>query len=223
MSNLYLLRHGKVNGPAALYGKTDIDVSSTINDKILKNLINHQNKFLQVITSPLKRCFTLAQNFSLQTGKPIKIINAMQEMDFGDYDGRAFDDIPYTDPNINNAVNCEQQPWADLEKFWQNPDECPLPNAERLGDFHHRIKQAWQTLLTNNADDDILLITHGGVIRMILAEVLGLDWKNEKIFNQLHIANASITHLSYTASNSKKDCIKVHTIGMPLSGLTVDE
>ena len=59
---------------------------------------------------------------------------------------------------------------------------------------------------------------------MILAEVLGLDWKNAKLFSQLQIGNASITHLSSNINpmNSSND-IKVHAIAMPLSGLTADE
>lgn len=224
MSHIYLLRHGKVNGPAALYGKTDIEVSSTIDNEILKTLINHQDKFTQVLTSPLKRCATLAQNFSQQIKKPITIIEDLQEINFGDYDGRAFDDIPYTDPSIANTVGDDLRPWTDLERFWQNPVKYPLPDAEKLNDFYLRIKHAWQALLTKYTDENILLITHGGVIRMILAEVLGLDWKNAKLFSQLQIGNASITHLSSNINpmNSSND-IKVHAIAMPLSGLTADE
>ncbi len=233
MSNIYLLRHGKVNGAAALYGKTDIDVSSTIDDEILKTLINRQDKFELVLTSPLKRCLSLAQNFSRETGKPIVLINAMQEMDFGEYDGRAFDDIPYIDPSCKDKGDSEQKPWADLEKFWQNPAEYSLPNAEQLSDFHQRVKHAWNTVLTKYKDENILLTTHGGVIRMILADVLDLNWKNAKLFNQLHIGNASITHIhtstfdTNTSNTRALDTnnldIKVRAIGMPLSGLTADE
>jgi len=213
MGNLYLLRHGKVNGPAALYGKTDIDVLPAINNEMLTSLLDNQARFSRILSSPLIRCQGLAQDFAKQTNKPITIIDALQEMHFGSYDGRAFDDIPYE----NTAK--QSQAWAHLERFWKNPAEFSLPESEKLSDFYYRVKNAWQQLLTNYKDDNILLITHGGVIRMILADILGLDWKNEKLFNQLHIGNASISKFSNTPNN-KDNFVKVHVIGMPLSCLT---
>ncbi|MFT5757491.1 MAG: alpha-ribazole phosphatase [Alteromonadaceae bacterium] len=238
MSNIYLLRHGKVNGRAALYGKTDIEVSLKIKNDMLNLLMKNQNKFSHIVTSPLKRCAELAHEFAKQADKPIDVITNLQEMNFGDYDGLAFDDIPYTDissrsnisddisDNINDKVskkiNDEAQTWIHLERFWHNPAEYSLPNAEKLNDFYLRVKNAWQQLLSDYTDENILLVTHGGVIRMILAQVLGLDWKNEKLFNQLHIANATLTQLSNVSCNHKP-YLKVHAIALPLCALNADE
>ncbi len=239
MSNIYLLRHGKVNGPAALYGKTDIQVSPTINNDMLSQLMNNQHKFTHIVTSPLKRCAELAQDFAKKTDKPIEIIADLQEMNFGDYDGLAFDDIPYTDSSsranvsykVGDKIDVENQPWTHLERFWQNPAEYSLPNAESLNDFYLRVKNAWQQLLTNYADDNILLVTHGGVVRMILAQVLGLDWRNEKLFNQLQVCNASATHITSNSlthlDNADTDHerelynVQVQNIAMPLSCLVL--
>jgi alpha-ribazole phosphatase len=228
MSNIYLLRHGKVNGPAALYGNTDIDVSPATNNDMLNQLIENQHLFSQILTSPLIRCAGIAHNFATRVNKPIDVITNLQEMNFGDFDGLAFDDIAYTAliPPTNaashSAINAddENQSWTHLTRFWQNPALYSLPNAEKLEDFYLRVKSAWQLLLTKHHNENILLVTHGGVIRMILAQVLGLDWKNEKLYNQLQIANATISQLSHTICDNPEDAVKVHTIGLPLSYLT---
>jgi alpha-ribazole phosphatase len=234
MGNIYLLRHGKVNGPAALYGKTDIEVSPTINNEMLSLLMHNQNVFSHIVTSPLKRCAELAHQFAVKADKPIEVITNLQEMNFGKYDGLAFDDIPYTDinspsnisdsicDNVRDKIDDESQPWIQLERFWQDPAEYSLPDAEKLSDFYLRVKSAWQQLLSNHGNENILVITHGGVIRMILAQVLGLDWKNEKLFNQLHIANATFSKLSHLRSNNKNH-VKIHTIALPLPALITEQ
>jgi len=233
VGNIYLLRHGKVNGPAALYGQTDIGVSTTLNNDMLCLLMKNQDKFSHLVTSPLKRCAELAQRFTKETNKPLEIVTNLQEMNFGDYDGLAFDDIPYTDLSSSNSV-CDKtdeqnQPWRHLERFWQNPAEYSLPNAEKLNDFYLRVEVAWLKLLTDYANENVLLVTHGGVVRMILAHVLDLDWKNEKIFNQLQVGNASVTHITSTSlahlndANSNEERasynVQVKNIAMPLSCL----
>lgn len=240
MTDIYLLRHGKVNGRAALYGKTDIEVAPSVNKAILTTLIKHQQLFSQVLTSPLKRCAELAELFATQAHKPLETMNDMQEMNFGSLDGICFDDLPYLlsenkgaqashrfKPKGNslnivkpNSTLQKFDNWQALENFWQSPDEYPLPEAETLANFNARIKAQWQILLKRHQNHSILLVSHGGVIRMILAEVLGLDWRNAKLFSQLTIRNASFTHIYHDIS---ADLCHVKAISHPLSSLATNQ
>lgn len=184
--SIYLLRHGQTVGDAALNGRTDVAVSELTQKNIAKAIIESQIQFDHIISSPLQRCAKLAENIAPSLGCQVELMPQIQEMSFGDVDGVAFSQL--------------SSKWGVLESFWKDPANHQLPNAETLNDFHHRIIQGWKQILQRN-DDHLLVVTHGGVIRMLLAHLLELDWQNAKLYSTLAIANASITHIqvSYLA------------------------
>jgi alpha-ribazole phosphatase len=178
-----LVRHGKVNGKAALYGHTDIALSEQGKHDLTNTLRNlHRDEpFVRVISSPLIRCSALAAEFSQQHKLPLQIEPAMKEMDFGDWDGIAFDELG--------------DEWKKLENFWQSPHSVQPPGGESLNAFAARIINAWELLIRNCGDGHQLLVCHGGVIRIIIAHLLQIDWCNPALFKQLHIDYASHTRV----------------------------
>ena len=193
MANIYLLRHGKVSGEAALYGKTDVEVLPEINEQIAKQFTALNLNIDAVVTSPLIRCASLAQLIGNHLQRPVSMMAQLKEMDFGLYDGIAFDRL-HQDTGI----------WQKLERFWQNPVQHPLPNAELLTGFSYRVINAWQAMIADvtkpavageQSADNILLVCHGGVIRMILAHLLNIDFRNPLWYTNLSIANASLTSI----------------------------
>ncbi|OEE16718.1 alpha-ribazole phosphatase [Vibrio cyclitrophicus ZF205] len=198
IKNIYLLRHGKVEGKAALNGFSDVLVQTEIQQRICESLIE-QNLFLDcVVTSPLRRCSDLANLYAKRMALPLSIEPEFQEMNFGEVDGVPFDEL--------------EDKWEMLETFWQAPANHQLTGAESLQGFHDRVTQAWSQLL-NDPSDNILLITHGGVIRMILAHCLDIDWKNPSLYSKLSIENASITHIQIT--QFAQSFVSVKSIGLP--------
>ncbi|GAA6203606.1 histidine phosphatase family protein [Thalassotalea sp. SU-HH00458] len=193
MANIYLLRHGKVSGAAALYGKTDVAVLPEINEQIAEEFIAQHLNIDAVITSPLVRCSSLAMLIGEKLQRSVSIEAQLKEMDFGLYDGIAFDQL-HLDKDI----------WHQLERFWQNPVQHPLPNAELLTGFSYRVKNAWQAIIDDinklpvvgeKSAKNILLVCHGGIIRMILAHLLNIDFRNPLWYTNLSIANASLTSI----------------------------
>jgi alpha-ribazole phosphatase len=184
VTDLYLLRHQKVLGAPALYGHTDIavdddlqrELASTVAAQIHSQTLNVS----QLISSPLIRCHRLSQLVQQRTELPLSVDSSFQEMSFGEYDGVTFDSM-------------SQQRWQQLEPFWSAPAKCQLPQAESLESFHARVQQALMELVSQKKNS--LLITHGGVIRAILAYVLDLDWRNPKLYSTLAIGNATVTHI----------------------------
>ncbi|MEZ8341895.1 histidine phosphatase family protein [Vibrio cyclitrophicus] len=198
IKNIYLLRHGKVEGKAALNGFSDVLVQTEIQQRICESLIE-QNLFLDcVVTSPLRRCSDIANLYAKRMALPLSIEPEFQEMNFGEVDGVAFDEL--------------DDKWAKLETFWQDPANHQLSGAESLQNFHDRVTQGWSQLLTNESDN-LLLVTHGGVIRMILAHCLDIDWKNPSLYSKLSIENASITHIQIT--QFAQSFVSVKSIGLP--------
>lgn len=208
-TTIYLLRHGKVNGPAALYGKTDIEVADKVNAKILAELnsfqANSAHNITQIISSPLQRCYNIASQFSKAQYLPLESNKGFAEIDFGKYDGVSFDEIQ----NLKNNQNI----WQQLENFWNNPSSHPLPDAELLSCFYQRITDSWKQMLKAHKGKNILLVCHGGVIRMILSHLLNIDYDNKALFSQLNVKNSSITLIKniQTATDEHNNVMAIST------------
>lgn len=208
MSKIHLIRHGKVDAPAALYGHTDVSVQQSINKDILAGIINEQIRPQLIITSPLLRCYQLAQTLAEYFDISPHRYAAFKEMNFGDFDG-----IPFDDLHLQTAQ------WQLLERFWQNPVQQTLPNAELLAGFSYRTFHGWNNLIkqhTDNKSDDTVVICHGGIIRMILAHILDVDWRNATWYTSLNIANGSMTTL-----NLINEKVSVDFIAKPLIDVQV--
>ncbi|MEZ8373575.1 alpha-ribazole phosphatase [Vibrio cyclitrophicus ZF65] len=199
IKNIYLLRHGKVEGKAALNGFSDVLVNADLQQQIGEALVTQDITFESIVTSPLRRCSDLANLSAQRMSLPLSVVTGFQEMNFGEVDGVAFDEL--------------DDKWAKLETFWEDPANHQLSGAESLQNFHDRVTQGWSQLLTNESDN-LLLVTHGGVIRMILAHCLDIDWKNPSLYSKLSIENASITHIQIT--QFAQSFVSVKSIGLPV-------
>ncbi len=181
-----LLRHGKVDGPAALYGHTDITLSAQGNTDLFAaiNTVQQQRPITHIISSPLIRCAQPAQEFAEATQLPLQIIDDLKEMFFGHWDGIAFDQF-------------DEAHWPALHQFWDAPASAHAPAGEALQQFVERVMRGWDLIANNTDAEHQLVICHGGVIRIIIALVLNLDWRNAALFKQLHIDYASHTRIEF--------------------------
>ena len=81
----------------------------------------------------------------------------LQELDFGDWEGKNFDDIE-----------------ADVLQHWMdNFVTAAPPNGENFENLYQRAGDFWQELLATDAEQ-VLVITHAGVIRALLARALNM-------------------------------------------------
>ncbi|ELN3182801.1 histidine phosphatase family protein [Vibrio cholerae] len=179
MIRIWLLRHGKTQGPAALNGITDVAVEPSVQQAIASQLSTLP--FTRVISSPLCRCADLAR--LLQAAHPHVMLYfdpQLQELNFGELDGQSFADL--------------ETQWPILDAFWQDPAKNTLPQAEPLAMAYQRVSQAWQQWLPK-LESDTLILCHAGTIRLILAHVLGVDWCNPHWHTRLTIPHQSVTEL----------------------------
>lgn len=216
-----LLRHVKVNGAAALYGHTNIAPQLEQNEKLLAALIqvHQQSPYDLVVSSPLQRCQILAEHFSKTCQVPLVCLSDFKEMDFGDVDGIPFEQLSPS-PQSNN------ENWLLLERFWQAPNDVTLPNGESLSKFRQRVISSWNNLISQqginlskkNKSLKILVLTHGGVIRMILSHLLPLNWQCASLQQHLQVANASKTKITISCPfpDKKKTHSVVNYIGLPM-------
>jgi len=194
MNNVYqnatidLMRHGAVIGDTGLYGRTDIALSEQ-GWLQMQQSVNIDLQYQKVVSSPLQRCLRFAEAYSSKDNLNLTTEPLLQEMNFGLWDGYSFDQL--------------QHCWADLEKFWQNPLKVTPPEGEALSEFHQRTMQAWDELLQLCRGSQALIVTHAGVIRMILAQLLHVDWTSAEYYQRMRIDYGSITRIQvlYTENN----------------------
>ncbi len=198
--NIYLLRHGKTLAPAALNGKTDVSVATPI-QYAMRDSVMATYQFQHVLTSPLTRCKALADLLvERDPHLTLSEIDALRELDFGHYDGVAYDSLV--------------DDWPKLEAFWQAPAQNTLPGAEPLDLGFARVANAWQHIV-HSMEQDTLIIAHGGTIRFILADVLGVDWRNPRWYSTLSIGNQSVTHIQMTR-HQQQMFFQVKSVGVTL-------
>lgn len=191
-----LVRHGKVAGPAALYGRTDIEPSAEGYRDLIRTLnsLHVQTPISQLISSPRLRCLKVAQEFSATHQLSLYTEENLQEMNFGSWDGIPFD-----------ALSDE---WKNIEAFWQSPHSMQPPQGESLTDFAARVINSWELLMSDNTPEHKVIICHGGVIRILIAHILQLDWRNAALFKQLHINYASHTRIEIGSYDNALPIIK---------------
>lgn len=189
------VRHGKVNGPAALYGSTDIELSVRGEQELLAALhrLHQETPIDYIFSSPLKRCAQAAENFATHHLLPISIMEDLQECNFGDWDGVDF--------------NLLQNQWPQLEQFWQLPLLATPPNGEDLRNFSNRINNAWEDIQDQQFCEHTLILCHGGTIRMVIAALLNIPLESA-LFQQLHIDYCSHTRIDISDHPEAKPMIR---------------
>lgn len=169
-----LLRHGEVQGGVCYRGITDDALTDLGWQQMQAATVNQQ--WDVVISSPLKRCFQfaglLAQNLSI----PLIEQHGLMEIDFGDWEGLS-------------AAEIDKQL---LAQFYANPEQFTPPNAESFLLFKQRILNAWQVILQAYVGQKILVITHAGVIRVLLAQLLELGFTESLRFDIAHACMTGI-------------------------------
>lgn len=175
--NLHLIRHTSLNIPSGVcYGQSDVDVSENFANEIaaLKAKLAHV-QFDSVYSSPLMRCNKLAQALNLAE---IRLDERLKELHFGDWEMLAWESIP-----------------RDVFDVWAH-DYAHLspPNGESFSQLQVRTVAFLEEITDRFKGKNIAVVTHGGVIRALLAEVLNMPLKG--LF-RIVIDHASVTQISF--------------------------
>lgn len=155
-----LIRHGEPAGGPMFRGSQDDPLSDTGWQQV-NAAITEEDHWDLVVTSPLLRCSAFARQLAQQRQLPLYEEPQLREIGFGDWEGRTSADIMAHTPDA-------------LTGFWSDPVNHPPPGGEAIAAFSKRIADAWLHWQQEAAGKRVLVVCHGGVIRMILAEVMAI-------------------------------------------------
>lgn len=161
---LVLVRHG-TTGPEfhdRYIGSTDIPLAPAGRGQI-EDLIPFVSAInpVRCLCSPLKRAQDSAKILTKGLGLSVETEADLREVDFGRWEGKCFSEIKALDP--------------DLVEIWasQGTTEFAFPEGESLGSFKARVRRAADRIAADSTER-VLVVTHGGVIRMMICYLLGL-------------------------------------------------
>ena len=157
---LTLIRHTSLQiASGVCYGQSDVDVAVSFMQEVATTKAKLSDiKVDAVFSSPLQRCIKLANALELDA---IQHDDRLKELHFGDWEMQAWDDIPreYFDE------------WA------QNYAVMSPPNGETFGQLQARGIAFIDDMLNQYHQGHVLVVTHGGMIRALLAYVLNMQLK----------------------------------------------
>jgi len=178
VTTIDLLRHGAPEGGNRYRGSLD-DPLSEQGWTQMRTAVGQHCPWQFVISSPLRRCADFARKLAERHQLPWQPEPAFQEMSFGAWEGRTAADILLTTPEA-------------LDNFWRDPLHHPPPGGESLVDCNARVLTAWHAMLERYQGQHVLLVSHGGVIRILLRHVL--DMPLARIW-RLEVPYASISRV----------------------------
>lgn len=152
------LRHGATQADDALLGRTDAPLSAAGGAAVARQVAGRT--WTRIVTSPLGRARETADIVAEHCRVPPEADAAWREIDFGAWDGR---------PRADLAAD------ARLQAFYRDPDANPPPGGESIDAVRARIAPALQRLAVD-ASGPVLVVSHGGAIRMALACLLGIPF-----------------------------------------------
>jgi len=156
-----VLRHGAVQGRPFVYRGRQDDPLSDLGWRQMAAVIAAAPPFNTIASSPLRRCQVFAQQLAERLEIPLHVSPAFQEIAFGEWEGLTPEEAAQRNP-VEHAL------------FRASAGTVAAPGGESLIEFQQRVRAGWEEWLTDSAGESRLLITHAGVMRALLIELLGL-------------------------------------------------
>jgi alpha-ribazole phosphatase len=155
---LILVRHAEPAAEARgrCYGTLDVELSARGLEQADALAAKLRDEHVDlVVSSPRRRALQTATAL----GRPVEIDDRLRELDFGDFEGRTYDELERDEPEL-------------FRRWMSSPTSVRFPNGESYADLRARATAALADVRARA--ESTVVVTHGGVIRAGLAAWLEL-------------------------------------------------
>ena len=164
-TRLLLIRHGETDAAmeGRCYGRLDVGLSAAgrRQAEIIGDALR-EVPLAAVHASPLVRALHTAAPIATPHGLRPVAHDAFRELDFGELEGLSYDEIRAERPAL-------------YREWMQSPAAVRFPGGESFGDLRARVLPVVFEILEQHRGEVVVLVAHGGVVRVVLAVVLGLE------------------------------------------------
>lgn len=194
MGKIYLIRHGEtdannnfkfqghIDNPLNAKGLSQADAL----DKYFENI--HVDA---IYTSSMQRALQTAAPLAKSHCLTVQPLDALKEVCFGEWEGLSYDKV--------------QEQWSEqLDLFFKQPAQCQMPGGESFAEVAQRVQAADTEIFERNSGKNVVIVSHGGVVRVQLCLLLGLDINKLWMFA---VHNASTTSIGSWQDRFTIECV----------------
>lgn len=187
MKRCYLVRHAQTtwNSENRLQGDSDLPLSPLGHEQAKRLAAFFAASHVKgIFTSPLQRSQQTAQAIAAGNGHSVRpvVAEGLAEMRLGAWEGLTPDEI--------------EARFQGLYQQWlKQPSSVRIPEAEPLSAFRARVRLTLEKILDAMGEGEYVVVTHGGVIAAVLADLLHADY--DEVLRRVRLDNAGVTALEY--------------------------
>ncbi|WP_100278752.1 histidine phosphatase family protein [Mariprofundus aestuarium] len=187
MLTMDLLRHGALEGGIKYRGQVDDPLTSAGRmdmDRVWSMVAGDVDT---IVTSPLSRCAEPASAWAKEVGIECIIEPRVAEIHYGKWEGKTIPEIQAEYPGL-------------LERWRKNPEGMRPPGGESPEEHRARLNNWWQEVCESHQNRHLLLVTHSGSMRMLLAHTLSAPIASTR---NLSMPYGCWSRISYQNSSSQ--------------------
>jgi alpha-ribazole phosphatase len=179
---LTLIRHGEVEGRSWVFrGHSDPPLSDAGWETLRACAEKLPCNFSRIISSDLCRCRAFAEKWSRDIDVPLHIERRLREIDFGAWEELTPEEVQSRFPKAFAEFRVAPESWAGA-------------GGESFAEFRERVVNALDELHLSEPTAHFAIVTHAGVIRLILSMVLRVNYLSAL---QLDVGYASAREVCY--------------------------
>jgi alpha-ribazole phosphatase len=160
MTRVLFIRHAETEMAGRYCGHSDPDLNTQGRAQLtrLARLLAEET-LNTVYSSDLRRAASTAQAIAAGRDIPQVLRPALREIDFGDWEGMSWEEIERLDPEY-------------AQKWVSSYPHLAAPSGESFEDFKRRVLKEVNHLM-DRSSGPIAVVTHGGVLRVVLRHLFG--------------------------------------------------
>lgn len=163
---IILVRHGETawNHAGRYLGQADpgLNDKGKTQARAVADLLKQEN-IDAIFSSDLLRAVETSRIIADINNVPVKLVPGLREIDFGEWEGLTFKQIQSSSP-------------ACLSAWLNDPFKTRIPGGETAEELWYRVIQAWNYIVQNSGGaDSIVVVAHGGSLRLLWCQLSGID------------------------------------------------
>ncbi len=207
MKRFYLVRHAQTtwNGQNRIQGHSDVPLSplgerqasclkeffaSTRLSGLITSQMARTRQTAEAILSGLPAAPKTGGQGAAQAGNGhrlnLVVMPDLAEMHLGAWEG-------LTPSEVDAKFGGAYAQWR------VRPSSVIIPDAEPVQDFRRRVRRALEQIVDDSRAGEHVIVTHGGVIAALLADLLDADY--DRLLRRLRLDNAGVTALEFETPN----------------------
>jgi broad specificity phosphatase PhoE len=164
MTTLLLVRHGETdwNREGRWQGGSNTSLNDLGREQARKLAAELDGDIDVIYSSDLARARETAEIVAAKLGLEVRVDPRLRERSFGSWEGLTMPEI--------------EERFADSHRRWREGEGPGADDAEKFEDFSARVNDFLADVLRLHTGEQVLVISHGGSIRVIHALAAGLEY-----------------------------------------------